>query len=262
MTVFKHEWRQGWKSWLIWTLAIGSLVVLVNLIWPDMAGTADGWSAMFQNLGAFGDAFGLDQLNLGELLHFYGLEISNILGIGGALYAAISGINSLASEEGKHTAEFLLSHPIRRSSVIGQKLAAVLSQVTALHLTVVVMSYLSILAISETVDMELFLLFHFSLWLMTIQITLICFGISAFLTQENVGLGIGVALLLYFLNLFVNMSDRLTLLQYATPFAYADPADVLIHEALNLKIAVPQLIVSAVLTGIGWRVYSKRDLRA
>lgn len=262
MTVFKHEWRQGFKSWLIWTLSIGALVVLINLIWPDMAESAQGWSQMFRNLGMFGDAFGLDQLDLGEFLDFYGLEVNNILGIGAALYAAITGINSLASEEGRHTAEFLFSHPVSRLRITLQKLLAVLTQVTALHAVVLVLSYLSIQVINEAVDLRLYLLFHIALWLMTVQIALLCFAVSSLLTQENIGLGIGAALLLYFFNLLANISEQLEMLKYLTPFAYADPTAVLAEGTLDLAVFLPQLAVCIGLAAAGLAIYSKRDLRA
>ena len=61
---------------------------------------------------------------------FYGTECGNILGLGGAFFAAITGMSLLAGEEGGHTAEFLLTHPLGRTRIAGEKLAAELEHVT------------------------------------------------------------------------------------------------------------------------------------
>ena len=262
MTIFKHEWRRGYRAWLIWTASIGLLVILVNLIWPDMADSTDSWTSAFQGLGAFGAAFGLDFLDLGDFLHFYGLEAMNILGIGGALYAAITGMNSIAAEEGKHTAEFLFSHPVSRSRVLSQKLTALLSFIMSQHLLITGGSLLSIRWIGESIDLPLFFLFHLGLMLLSLQIALICFGLSACLSQENLGLGIGLALLVYTLNIVGNMSDTVESVRYLTPFAYAEPSDVLLEGRIDLGLLLPQLAGALLVVFIGWRVFLRRDLRA
>lgn len=53
-------------------------------------------------------AFGMDKINFGEFIGFFGVECGNVLGMGGALYAALLGISALAKEEREHTVYFLL----------------------------------------------------------------------------------------------------------------------------------------------------------
>ena len=62
---------------------------------------------------------------------FYAIECGNVLGLGGAFYAAFCAVGILSKEEKERTAEFLLTHPVSRVKIITEKLIAVLIQITA-----------------------------------------------------------------------------------------------------------------------------------
>ena len=61
------------------------------------------------------------------------------------------------------------------------------------------------------------------------------------------GAGLGVAVVMYFLNLVANITQSASFLRYITPFGYAEGADILSDGALNLSY----LAVGAVFTAIG-----------
>lgn len=104
MTILRHELRQGWKQLAIWTGCIGFFVVICVLMYPQMEQQMTDVSAMFASMGSFTAAFGMDRLNFGTLTGFYAVECGNILGIGGALYAAMTGAGMLSKEEQTGTA--------------------------------------------------------------------------------------------------------------------------------------------------------------
>ena len=89
MTLIRHELRRGWKSLLIWTCAIAAFMMISLVIFPEMKNQMDSISTVFASMGAFTKAFGMETLNFGTLTGFYGIECGNILGIGGALFAAL-----------------------------------------------------------------------------------------------------------------------------------------------------------------------------
>ena len=62
--------------------------------------------------------------------------------------------------------------------------------------------------------------------IMHLETACICFCISAFMKKSNIGLGIGLAALLYFISLFVNISEKAEKLKYITPFQYADASRI------------------------------------
>ena len=125
MTLFFHELRQNRISLCVWTTAIALMLLICMIMFPEMNTDMEGLTDMFSNMGSFTQAFGMDRLNFGDVMGFYAIECGNILSIGGGFFAALLGINALAKEEKEKTAEFLLTHPIRRRTVIFQKLLAV-----------------------------------------------------------------------------------------------------------------------------------------
>ena len=112
MTLWKHELKLSRISLLVWTSSIAFLMVICILMFPEMKGEMDSVSDMFASMGSFSQAFGMDRLNFGEFMGFYGVECGNILGLGAALYASFCAVSILSKEEKDHTAEFLLSHSI------------------------------------------------------------------------------------------------------------------------------------------------------
>ena len=159
-----------------------------------MAGSMGDVSDLFAGMGNFSAAFGLDKLQFGTILGFYGTECGNILGLGGALYAAVTAMGLLAGEEGGHTAEFLLTHPVSRLRVCMEKLAALAAMILGLNLICLTCGAGGIAIIKESVEWGKLLRYHGTLLLMHLEIGALCFGLSAFLRRGGLGLG-GPALL-------------------------------------------------------------------
>ena len=112
MTIFKHEVKRGKTALLIWAAAISFMLGICVIIYPEMSSQMGEISTMFADMGSFSEAFGMDRINFGEFIGYFGVECGNVLGIGGAFFAALLGISSLAKEEKEHTAEFLLTNPV------------------------------------------------------------------------------------------------------------------------------------------------------
>lgn len=260
MTLMRHELKQSRTALLVWTLAIAALLAVCIFLYPDMKGEMDGVSDMFASMGSFTAAFGMDKVNFGTLTGFYVVECGNVLGLGGAFFAALGGISALAKEEKEHTAEFLMTHPVSRGQVVTAKLAAVLLQILILNGAVFLISVASITIIGEDIMWKELGLLHLAYLFLQIEIAAVCFGISAFLRRSGLGIGLGMAMLLYFLNLVANISEQAKFLKYITPFGYAEGADIVTKLALDGKL----LAVGAGCTVAGivlaYGKYCRKDL--
>lgn len=233
MTLIKHELKQGWKSLLIWTISIGFFVAICVFMYPEMESEMEGVNDMFSSMGSFTAAFGMDRLNFGTLIGFYAVECGNILGIGGAFFAALLGISALAKEEKERTAEFLLTHPVSRIRIITEKLASVMLQILIMNIVIFLLSIISITAISEEIPWNEICLLHLSYFLVQVELAGICFGISAFMRRGGLGIGLGIATVMYFLNIIANISENAEFLKYITPFGYAEGADLIADMHLD-----------------------------
>lgn len=260
MTIIRHELRQSRISLLIWTLAIGSLLAVCIFIFPEMKEEMDGVSDMFSSMGSFTAAFGMDRISFGTLTGFYAVECGNILGLGGAFFTALCAVSVLSKEEKEHTAEFLLTHPVSRARILTEKLLAVLIQVLLLNAAVYAISIGSIALIGETVPWKELSLLHLAFLLLQMELAGICFGISAFGRRTGAGIGLGVATVLYFLNLIANISDTAEFLRYITPFAYAEGADIVTNVSLDGKLVLLGMLYGIAGIAAGYLKYCRKDI--
>jgi ABC-2 type transport system permease protein len=212
-------------------------------------------------MGAFSSAFGLDTLDFGSLKGFYGIECGNILGIGGALFAALIGIGALANEEKNGTAEFLLTHPLSRSGIVTAKLVSVLIQVLILNVSVWLMAVGSIAAIGEPVPWKEVTLLHTAYFLLQVELACICFGISAFLWKGGIGIGLGLAIALYFMNIIANLTSKADVLKYITPFGYADGSEIFNKGALDTCKLLVGLAFTVIGIALAYWKYNQKDIR-
>lgn len=260
MTVFKHELRQGRSALIIWTAAISFMLGICIVIYPEMSTQMGDISAMFADMGSFSQAFGMDRINFGEFLGFFGVECGNVLGLGGAFFAALLGISALAKEEKEHTAEVLLTHPVSRTRVITEKLCAVIVQIVIMNLAVIAVTVLSVLIIGEEADIKIFALLFLSFFLMQLEVAAVTFGISAFLRRGSLGIGLGLAAVFYFMNIVANLIDETKFLKYITPFGYTESADIIADGALNGGYLAVGMALAAIGVILAFWKYGRKDI--
>lgn len=260
MVMIKHELKQGRMTLLIWTMVIAFMLALCILIYPEMETQMGDVSSMFAEMGGFSAAFGMDRLNFGEFMGFFGVECGNILGLGGAFFAALLGISALAKEEKEQTAEFLLTHPVSRREIVGKKLVSVLIQILLLNLFVAAVTAASICAIGEKPDIRPLFLLLLAYLILQVEVASVCFGISAFLNHGGPGIGLGMAALLYFLNIIANLTEQAKFLKYLTPFGYTESADIIADECLDVKYLSVGLVFTVIGIGAGFCRYCRKDI--
>lgn len=260
MTLCRHELRQGWLSLAIWALAIGGLMAACVFLFPEMKGEMGQMGEMFASMGALTAAFGLDRLNYGTFPGYYAIECGNILGLGGAMFAAMTASSALAKEEKEGTAEFLLTHPVSRAQVVTEKLLAVLVQILALNLAVLVISALSSVAIGEEIPWKELGELHLAYLFLQIELMGICFGLSAILRRGSMGAGLGIAAGAYFLDLIANLAEKAEWLHYVTPFGYTSGGDIL-SEGLNWPLIALGILYAAIGVALAYGWYLRKDIR-
>lgn len=260
MTIFKHELRQGRSTLIIWTAAISFMLGICIVIYPEMSTQMGDISAMFADMGSFSQAFGMDRINFGEFLGFFGVECGNVLGLGGAFFAALLGISALAKEEKEHTAEFLLTHPVSRTRVITEKLCAVIAQIVILNLVVIAVTALSVLIIGEEADIKTLAMLFSAFFLMQLEVAAVTFGISAFLRRGSLGIGLGLAAVFYFMNIVANLIDETKFLKYITPFGYTESADIIADGALNGGYLAVGMALAAIGVILAFWKYGRKDI--
>ena len=261
MTLVQHELKQSRISLIVWTLSIASLLAVCVFLYPSMKSEMDAVSEMFASMGSFTAAFGMDKVSFGTLTGFYVVECGNIVGLGGAFFAALCGISVLAKEEKEHTAEFLMTHPVSRWRVVTDKLIAVIFQLVILNVAVYLTAVVSIALIGEDIPWKELNLLHLAYFFLQVETATVCFGISAFLRRSGMGIGLGIAMLFYFLNLVANITEEADFLKYITPFGYAEGADIVNSLSVNGEMLAVGVAFTVAGIVISYVKYCKKDLR-
>ena len=260
MTIYLHEWKQNQKSLWIWTTAVAAMIMICMLLYPQMKEQADSVSEMFSQMGGFSSAFGMDQLSFGDALGFFAIECGNVLALGGVMFSALLGIGMLAKEENLHTAEFLLTHPINRGRVVAQKLASVYTLLFVFYAVNLAVTAISFCCVGEEIPWkELLLVFAANLFL-ALEVSSVCFAISAFIKSSSAGVGIGIGIFLYFLNLYGNIAQDAEWVRYVTPFSYADATGIIADGAVDAKmlgLGIGYLVIGVF---ISFFRYTRKDI--
>lgn len=262
MTLFFHELKKNLIKLIVWTAVISFMLCVSIAIYPQMAEQMNDIGGMFSEMGEFSAAFNMDKINFGEFKGYFAVECGNVLGLGGAFFAALAGITALACEEKERTAEFLLTHPVSRAYVVTQKLAAVIAQILILNAVAALASAAVILAAGEKIGAGLFLTVFSGFLLMQIEIACIMFGVSAFIRGGGLGAGLGAAFALYFMNIIANLTEKAEFLRYITPFSYADGASIVQSGRIEIKYLIPGLLFTAAGIAAAYVKYGKKDINS
>lgn len=260
--ILKHEIRSNLKAFLIWTCCIAGLDFIMLLMYPSLQESMADLSESYEKLGAFGTAFGMDQLSMAEAIGYYGTYIGVMVALCGAMYAAILGSGILAKEEGGHTVEYLYTLPYSRIHIVLQKVAAVIVMIAAFEIVNFLVGILGLEVIGADYEMKNILIYHIGQTFLHLEIAAIGVLISAFTRKVNLGVGLGIALLLYFMDMMSRVLSQLEFCKYITPFYYSNAAEILPSAKIDGGLLVIGILVTLVCVGAGCYRYNTRDLSA
>lgn len=151
ITIYKMEMRRNFRSFLIWTVSICSILFFGMLFYPviNAGGLLTQIEPLFENPMMKGllATFGADVSSLGSLTGFYVTYNSMYNVLLGSIFTSVLAGKLFAAEESDKTAEFLYTKPIRRGTIFVSKTAVLLTYVTLLCLTYFLTSTLAMEAV-------------------------------------------------------------------------------------------------------------------
>lgn len=260
--MFKRELKVNLKSFLIWVLIIGSLLVMYFAMYPTFATDTESLEQMTEFFPQeMLEAFGFDISKFSTIMGFYSTEPYMLITILGSVYAAMLGANILSKETSERTTEYLLSKPVTRREVITAKLLAMTTYLTLFHLSIGLISFVSINLIGDF-DFDLWLLLTIAPWLMGMLFSYISFFVSMFMKKSRQALSFALAASLgtYFLVIVSRVAEPIDFLKYFSPYEYFDSN--YIYDNLHLHLGYVLITVSVILitTVLSYIIYNKKDL--
>lgn len=259
--IYRHEMKAGMKGLLIWWICVAGMGLACILLFSGLQEEMAGMAESFASMGAFADAFGMSQLSIATMTGYYATEVGTIHGLGGAMFAALVSTVMLSKEEDGHTSEFLLTLPVSREKVVMAKWLAIMTNIILFNMLCTAVYVAGFGLAGEEIPVREFVLYHVMQVMMQTELAAICFGVSACLKKNRVGLGLGIVLLLYAYDLMARVIPDLSEYQIISPFSYANASDIMSTGEGSGVAAALGAVVLIVGLGAAFLCYVRRDLR-
>ena len=258
------EFKQNFKSFLVWTAIIIGMTTMMLSVFSVFGDTLDNFADVMEMYPEeFTTMFGLGPggLDMTNLYGWFGVEVYLFVTILGGTYAAILGSSILSKEEDDKTIEFLLSRPISRSKILLGKAIAALINIIILNTTYGICILILFTLLGE-LDVTTWLLLIVGPLLQQTIFVSISLMISTFITKARqvMSISIGLVLGLYALDLISNVSKNFEFIKYISPFEYIDAGMIINDNVIKIEYLLISLGVITISSFITWFIYSKKDI--
>ncbi|RJQ47147.1 MAG: hypothetical protein C4534_01655 [Gaiellales bacterium] len=260
MNIYRHEMRQNLGATAGWTLALIAIAALYISIFPSIAGN-EQISDVYRNFPeAFKKTFNISEATLSAFAAFYALVLNLVL-LTGAVQAMNLGTGIVSKEGRLKTADFLLTRPVSRGSVLRQKLLTVVTALLLTDLVFLAVDWLLIQAmISDSFRFRTFAVS--SLSLVFIQAFFATFGFLLGAALPRVKRVVAVSLPAVFGFYIIALFDTVIgeKVRFLTPFKFFDVNRLTAgggYEAATV-VYLAFLVAAAVIAGFA--VYQRKDI--
>ena len=266
MIIFKREWKRNLKSLLIWSAAIALLVFLMMSLYQSFA-EGFGDISIKELMEAYPEglkaAFGLNTLDMSDLMGFYGVEAYLMVTLFGAIFAMLLSSSIIAKEENEKTIEFLLAKPVKRTEILTSKIGLTVFNIFLFNLINTLVTFTAF-EIYKTTDYDKSTFFILMLAPMLLHLTFAAIGllVSVFITKTKAiyPISIGIVLITYFMSIIANIAEKLEFLKHFSPFSYVDAADIIVNGKIQLNYLLVMLFTIVIGIGLTFLFYNKKDI--
>lgn len=263
--LFLMELKKNAANLVIWMVLIVFLVSATMAVYPVFLENQSKIMAMMDIIPKAALQFkGIS--NFADLLSVVGFYAANnviYMMVLGSIFSVVLSSNIILKEEYQKTAEFLFTWPLTRDEIFLTKLAVVILNIILLNLATTAAGYLAIIIVSTgPVNVAAFLI----LSVYTFMLNLFFGGLGLFLStfvrkpKPITTLGIGIVLILYFIDTISKITSGISKIGYISPFRYAATDAVMTGyklEPLNVMFFVMFLLI---FLAVAWSKFRRKDI--
>ena len=256
--------QRNLKAFLGWSFAAVIFIGITVGIYSSMRENMSMITALYATLPeSIMEAlnFGEDQWN--TMLGFYSTYFVYYVPIMGGIFAYHLGERLLAIEEQNKTAEFLLSRPLSRNTIVASKLIVYSFYIKGFNILVYLMGLISCGLASEWDYSTLnYTILHVYGVMFCLFIGYLGFFISVIMkkAKSSLMIGIGIVMGSYVFDMVIRITDQVQFLSYLTPFKYMR-IDVI---SPDYKLEVWRILVlffaSVILLTLSFLRYRRKDI--
>lgn len=248
MNIYTFEVKSLIKNTVIWMISLSAVCVLLLSLFPAFADSEDMIREMLKGYPPeVMTAFSLDIDSFFGIYGFYSFMFVFII-LCGTIQAANLGTGLISRENRAKTADFLLTKPVKRCSVITAKLLAALTALAATNIVYLIVITCMCTAVKNG-DFEMKIIWLMSLTMFFIQLVFVAMG-AVFATfvrkiKSVTAVSLGLSFSFYFLSMIDAVVKKGTL-KYITPFSYFDLSTIAAHGSYEWSSLLTVLAVCTV----------------
>ena len=262
--MLKRELKINLKSFIIWTGILIILFLVVFLIYPSII-KSDNIVLMDEMMNIFPKemlkAFNMDISSMNTAFGWFKTEGLIFILLLAGIYASMLGSSILLKEESDKTIEYLNALPIKRRSILFQKVLCGVIYIVAMILIVGIFNY-NALSLSGDFNKLQYILLSITPLLSSIPLFAISLFLSTFFnkTKKTFGLCLGVALASYFLQILSEMNEVTEIFKYFTVYTLADIRSVITNIAINPLMIILSIVITLLFIIGAFIRYEKKEL--
>ena len=262
--MLKREFKVNLKSFIIWTSILFIMFLVVFMVYPYII-TDDTVKNLDEMMKVFPP----------ELLKAFNMDITSINSAYGWLksegfmfvlliigfYSSILGSNIVLKEESEKTIEYLGSLPIKRKSIMTNKIIVGITYIISITLILGIFNYVCLL-ISGDFNQKEYLLLSITPILIGLPLFSLNLFISTFLhkTKKTVGISLGLVFVFYLLNVLSELSSKVEFLKYLSIYTLANIRNIVETHSINLVMVIVSLSITTIFIVLSYIRYNKKEL--
>jgi len=262
MNILLHELRAYRKSTIIWTVSLIAITALFMSFYPSFEKESEGFRNILEGYpAAFRDALGINLDTFFSVLGLYSYGLTYIT-MCGAIQAMNIGTSIVSKETGEKTADFLLTKPVTRTTILTSKLLAALISIFITNGIYLAASALVMNQVkSADFNSKIFILL--SLTLLLIQLIFLAIGIIISVLVPKIKsvltVSLGTVFGFYFLGIF-STGDEVK--RYISPFKYFETAYIMENSGYETSFLIAGAIIIILAIVASYLVYIKKDIHS
>ena len=262
--MLKRELKINFKSFMIWTFLLITLFLAIFLMYPSII-KSDNIEMMNEMVKMFPEemlkAFNLDISSMDTAFGWLKTEGFIFVLLITGIYSSILGSSILLKEESDKTIEYLNSLPIKRTTILSQKIISALFYITLMVLVIGIFNYIG-LTLSGEFDKKQYILLSINPILSSLPLFAINLFISTFFhkTKHTFGISLGTAFVSYILQILAEINEVTEYFKYFTVYTLADIRNVIQNISINPLMIIISIIITIIFIIGSYIRYDKKEL--
>ena len=262
--MIKRELKINFKSFLIWTIILVGIFAVVFSVYPFIM-TDESMKSLDEMMKVFPPellkAFNMDITSINSAYGWLKSEglmfIMLIIGV----YSSLLGGNILLKEESDKTIEYLGVLPVKRDSIITNKIIVSIIYMISMIIILGVFNYIALL-ISGDFNQSEYLLLSLTPILIALPLFALNLFISTFFskTKKTLGISLGLVFIFYLLNVLSELSTNIEFLKYFSIYTLADTRNIIENGCINPLVVVISTVITVIFVFLTYIRYNKKEL--